>query len=278
MAQNTASEEDLLAPPQANLDDLQKVLDNFDITIAEANDLVILEDYEIVVIADDSGSMQRSATPAEQRQLGQKTKSRWEEMRDTLGFLVDLGACFDKSGLDIFFLNRPELKRVKNRNDPDFVAQFKQPPDGSTPLTECIKRLGQECGGEKPILLFILTDGEPDGGPGPFIDELRKLVTKQSTSKSFKVQIMVCTPSEGEVAWLNDLDAALKEVDVTDDYYIEKGQVMAAKKTEKFTRGDWCLKALLGPVSQKFDKWDEKQVSRAFVLCNCTQNGGCTIV
>merc|ERR1712039_649141 len=181
-------------------------------------------------------------------------------MKETLSFIVDLGNCFDKSGLDIFFLNRPELRNVKSKTQPDFHKVWKQPPDGSTPLTECIKRLAQECGSERPILLFILTDGEPDGGPGPFIDEVRKLVTKQSTNKTFKVQIMVCTPSEGEVSWLNDLDAALKEVDVTDDYYVEKSQVMSAGKVKKFTRGDWCLKALLGPVSNKFDMWDEKKV------------------
>ena len=34
-----------------------------------------------------------------------------------------------------------------------------------------------------------------------------------------------------------------------------------AKRREAFTRGDWLLKAMLGPVSSKFDQWDEGKQS-----------------
>merc|ERR1719336_3283165 len=46
-----------------NMDKLNGILDRFEISIAEANDLVVLQDYEIVIICDDSGSMSGAAQP-----------------------------------------------------------------------------------------------------------------------------------------------------------------------------------------------------------------------
>jgi hypothetical protein len=239
---------------------LQAVLDRFEITIAEAHELAVLEDFEIVVIADDSGSMQMSSVPAHQRKLGQTSKTRWDELQDTVGLIVELGACFDASGLDIFFLNRPPISGVTSASDQQLIRSFACPPQGSTPLTETMQKVAKTCGGEKPVLLFILTDGEPNGGATNFCKELSRLVKKQSTSHTFKVQIMACTADEDAVAWLNDVDHQFKEVDVTDDYHSEMLEVLkGAKKVNKFTRGDWCMKAMLGPVSSKFDAWDEKK-------------------
>merc|ERR1712129_422590 len=77
-----------------------------------------------------------------------------------------------------------------------------------------------------------------------------------------KIQIMVCTPDDDEVEWLSVLDDKLTALDVTDDYFSEKRQVMQKGLTKKFTRGDWCMKAMLGPVSPKFDAWDESKKGR----------------
>ena len=73
------------------------------------------------------------------------------------------------------------------------------------------------CGGEKPVLLFILTDGVPDNGPGEFCREISRLVNKQSTRHTFRVQIMACTGDDDAVGYLNGLDKDFKEVDVTDE-------------------------------------------------------------
>ena len=74
---------------------------------------------------------------------------------------------------------------------------------------------------------------------------------------TLKIQIMACTDDEVEMAWLNLLDCELPGVDVTDDYYAELQEVMRAGRVRKFTRGDWCLKAMLGPVLRRFDNLDE---------------------
>lgn len=104
-----------------------------------------------------------------------------------------------------------------------------------------------------------MTDGEPDGGKHGFYRELRNVVEKRSTRHTFKVQIMACTGDEDAVAWLNGVDKEFDSVDVTDDYYSELLQVLKDERTrKKFSRGDWCMKAMLGPINAKFDAWDER--------------------
>lgn len=234
-----------------NMAKLEGILAQFEVNIAEANDLTILYDYEIVIIADDSGSMMAPSQP----RPGSPT--RWDELKDTLGLIVELGSCFDDSGIDIYFLNRPKLEGVKSAYDSQFVEAFQRPPSGTTPLTETLSRVVKEEQGEKPTLLFILTDGVPNGGPQQFCSALRNMVQKRSTSKTVKVQIMACTGDDAAVGYLDDLDRQLTELDCTDDYYTERDQVLRSGRAPKFTRGDWCMKAMLGPVSQKFDAWDE---------------------
>eukprot|EP00931_Biecheleriopsis_adriatica_P099061 TRINITY_DN7331_c0_g1_i1.p1 TRINITY_DN7331_c0_g1~~TRINITY_DN7331_c0_g1_i1.p1 ORF type:complete len:340 (-),score=59.49 TRINITY_DN7331_c0_g1_i1:132-1151(-) len=243
---------------KVRLQQLQAILNSFEVSIAEANDLVALEDYEIVMIVDDSGSMTLPAAPPAQRTLGQVNRSRWEELKDTVSLVVDLGACFDVSGLDLFFLNKGILPGVKSSKDPRLLQYFNSGPERGTPLTATLRKVVDMCGGEKPVLLFIFTDGEPSEGKKAFERELKRVVKKQSTPHTFRVQIMACTADEDAVGYLNDIDKQFSEIDVTDDYYSEMQEVLKKARTRnRFTRGDWCMKAMLGPVNAKFDAWDE---------------------
>merc|ERR1719512_469317 len=186
---------------------------------------------------------------------GMKIQSRWDELKEALAQITELGAIFDKSGIDIFFLNRPEITNVASSQTRQFQQAFEKPPTGGTPLTKILQTVVARVGGEKPVLLFIMTDGEPDDGRESFCRVLRSVVEKKSTPHTFRIQIMACTGDENAVGYLDDVDKEFDAVDVTDDYYSEKAQVL--KFRDKFSRGDWCLKAMLGPVSSKFDAWDE---------------------
>lgn len=217
---------------------------------------MILHDYEIVVIADDSSSMTSLAVPPRLIQPGRQQPTRWHELQDTLGLIVKLGNCFDASGIDIYFLNRPKLLNVKSTHDPRLVKAFKAQPGGTTPLTETVRTLAKEISSKKPILLFILADGEPNGGADAFCQELDNLVNKRSTRTTFKVQIMACTGDDEAVGYLDELDKRLSALDCS-DYYTEKEQVLQSGRTQNFTLADWSLKATLAPVSQAVDQWEE---------------------
>mmetsp|Transcript_102512 Transcript_102512/g.271292 ORF Transcript_102512/g.271292 Transcript_102512/m.271292 type:complete len:289 (-) Transcript_102512:147-1013(-) len=251
------------APPAASgaisMARLEAVLQRFEITIAQANDLVVLSDYQIVVIADDSSSMLNNALPMHMRVRGQPTRRRWDELRETLAEVVEIASCFDQNGIDIHFLNRAPITHVKSGQDANFKQAFAQPPQGRTPLTETLQRVSKSTQGEKPVLLFIFTDGEPSDGSESFTRAIRQVVS----GGRVRIQIMACTANDEEIGWLDVLDRELAELDVTDDYYAEKEQVLKLGLAPKFTRGDWCMKAMLGPVSRKFDLWDEQAAKKS---------------
>jgi len=224
-----------------------EILERFKVTIAVPEDLYALQDYDVVVIADDSGSM--------------RSGSRWKELQDSLSQIVEIGSVFDDDGLDIYFLNRPVITGVRSAADKHFVDAFYRGPDGSTPLTHTLDTV-MKVKSPKPVLLFILTDGVPDKGVRTFKNKIGSIVNNKKNP--VKVQMMACTDDDKAVGWFDELDDAYDGVDVTDDYLTEKAQILRIGKVAEFTRGDWCIKAMLGPISRKFDELDEdgKQAPR----------------
>lgn len=263
---------------------LQAVLDRFEITIAEANDLAVLADYEIIFIADDSGSMGLAAQPPGERQLGVQGPSRWHELCETVKLLVEIAVHFDHDGIDIYFLNRAPVTKVRSSADARLAGAFAQPPRGTTPLTECLRDVAKRVEGERPVLLVIATDGEPDGGSKGFVRVVEDLVLKRTTQTKFRFQIMACTGDDDAVGWINTLDcrkdAVGAAVDCTDDFYTERKEVLRAGRVKMFRRSDWVIKALMGPVSTKFDQLDEPLGGRRGGTRSADDGGGacCSIL
>ncbi|KAJ9450414.1 hypothetical protein DIPPA_03491 [Diplonema papillatum] len=234
---------------------LEEILERYEVSIADANELTALEGFEIVFICDDSGSMGLSSVPVAERRLGVASPTRWDELKDTVTTVAEVACCFDDDGIDVYFLNRSPVLNCSSCNDPRLIAAFQHRPAGRTPLTTTVQRvISEKRGSEKPVLLLIATDGEPDDGPRAFkavvFDALR------NRNPVCKFQILACTADDDQISWINDLDNESNEVDATDDYHSERAEILATGRLAKFTRGDWVMKALLGPVLKKFDDWD----------------------
>lgn len=261
------------------------VLKRFGVTIAEAADLRQLKAYDIVMIADDSGSMRREDP-------GMPAKSnRWTELEKSLRLIVSLGTCFDHDGLDIYFLNRGAIKGIK---DPDTDAAskakldkaFADPPARQTPLSKTLATVVSDRNAavkanpalkDKPVLLMIFTDGAPDEGADVFGKNLEEVLSgygesnEFGTSLKFRCQMMACTGNDEEIQWARDLDKKLKTMDFTDDYQMEKKEMMKSKEFSDFTMGDWCLKAMLGAVDPK---WDIDKSKSQIVATGDKKQGG----
>jgi len=172
--------------------------------------------------------------------------------------LVELLGCFRPEGIDVHFLNAGKVLSVKSPMNEKLQNIFQAGPTGKTPLTSTLKHVANECQArsELPYIMFIFTDGEPDGGPRKFIKALDELVHRKDMS--VKVQIMACSNNDDEIQWLNDLDKESDAIDVTDDYYNEKKRILAIKGDDyAFTRSDWVVKAILGPVDKSVDEVNE---------------------
>ena len=232
-------------PQKSAQPNLEEIIQRFDISVARGDELSVLLNYRIVFIADDSGSMQLPACPG---------YTRWTELGTTISMLVDMAACFNPAeGIDIHFLNRAAVLGVKSNHDPALQQSLAQGPSGGTPLAQCTQAIINKYQGGKDVLLMIATDGEPNEGPEVFKDVVRKGIARR-----FRFQILACTNDEAEIGWLNKFDREFLEVDVMDDFDSERKEVLQAGRCQRFTRGDYLIKALLGAVSAKFDGWDEK--------------------
>jgi hypothetical protein len=235
------------------------LLNRFHISICEAEDLLALTDYDIVLVVDDSSSMRRPSTS----QQGVGSQTRWEELKETLQVMIEVACCLDADGVDVHFLNMDTLRNVTSVKDPSLQAAFARGPQGGTPLTETVLRVAGELSGNRPVIMVILTDGEPNGGPLRF----KQAVQWAIVEKNVRFQIMACTDNEREIAWLNQFDHDFDKVDVTDDYSSERQEVLGTGRCQTFSRGDWIMKALLGPVDSRFDWADE--VPKGSKHCGC---------
>ena len=220
-----------------------------------------LEDFDIVAICDDSGSMATAVTGGAGGGGGgpfAPRQTRWTELRHTMSLVVDLAAALSDRGVDVHFLNRPPVLGVRAACEIQ-VAFDHAPPAGFTPLSRALSGVLGARARERPLLLLIATDGQPtdDGGN---VDIPRFIATLKSKAPNVFVQIMACTDDDASIAYLAAVDRDVPRVDVTDDFVSERAEILRAQgRNFHFTFGDYVVKALLGPVDPMFDQLDHAE-------------------
>ena len=226
-----------------------------------------LENYDIVIVADDSSSMNQHAHAVPSYAPYAEVPSRWEELCSRVADIVEFSTALDKDGIDIYFLNSG--KHLNIQQPEDARRLFQRRPDGYTYLKETYQQVIRDKlrSPDDKVLILVATDGEPNAMKGGlvckdtqgFIDCL----TKRKDPARCPTSIMACTDDEAEIGWLNMLDDSAPYLDVLDDYESEKRQVLAAQKHKiNFSKGDYLVKTLLGPIDKLYDKLDEKPLTR----------------
>jgi hypothetical protein len=91
----------------ARLEKFRRICQKYEICDIYAKKLRQYEGkFEILIIADNSGSMMEPAhDPSKSADAFSQIPSRWEEMYRLLGTIVEVSSCLDKTGLEICFLN-----------------------------------------------------------------------------------------------------------------------------------------------------------------------------
>ncbi len=229
-----------------------------------------LEEYEIVALFDDSGSMatQVKPLPGAFQDPFSPIPTRWSEAKLHASITVDLAACLDPDGIDIRFLNRPGFTNVAT--SAQVGGAFQPPPGGYTPLVRAVQAIFEEKAAvirERKMLLIILTDGQPTDDRGnPQVREFEELL--RNRPKNVFVSIVACTDDEGSVGYLNKLDRIVPGMDVVDDYTSELAEVRKVQGAKfRFTFGDYVVKTLLGCVDPTMDALDERKLSGAAGCC-----------
>lgn len=213
-----------------------------------------LEDFEILVVCDDSGSMKTKIDGTD--------RTRWEELKDFVKIILEVGTIFDPRGVDIYFLNRRPFYHVKNPNYVD--EMFEQPPRGYTPLVRVLKSIFQlpstRHDHDKKTLVFVATDGAPTDDFGNInIHEMEHLMVHERRVETTPVMFLVCTDDKTCVDYLSRWDKEMVNVDVTQDFKSERKSIKKHQGADyPFSKGDYIVKALIGAIDQNIDDLNER--------------------
>lgn len=254
-------------PTEIRLDRFRNLIRQYNINYDFAFRLRALEGFEIAMILDDSTSMRTPVIDHDLENLSpfDKLPTRWDELKQIVSIVVDLAATLDPDGIDIYFLNRAPLLHVTDSSQ--LNETFSYPPNGPTPITRVLSyllNLKRSHVNDRKLLILIATDGVPTDDNG--LEDLAGLekVLRNERYPSIEriyVTFIACTNDLQSVAYLNNFDKKIPFIDVLDDYYSERAEVLAVQgKKFPFSYGDYVVKLLMGSVDQWFDKLDEKKV------------------
>jgi len=251
-------------PSDVNLDiggRVERMQNELDVPEQIVRDLLSVAGADIVVVADDSGSMGAVANYVTR-------STRWTELRDTLQKLAHMLLVVDHTdGFHIQFLNDPTWHEIRSGSQVETLFYGRQ-PKGRTPLATRLRPLLSGAwhpkghGAETDLILLIMTDGEPSDCS---FSELRQLVGQKSP-KVF-CTFMMCTEEDDVVEQYNKSLDRLPGVDITDDYVSEKKEV--ERLGNKLSYYKWMAKAVLGGKMPKYDHMDEKRAGGG---------GGCCVI
>jgi len=218
------------------------IMNKLDLPNDMAGDFLEIVHTEVVVVADDSGSM-----------MG----SRWGELQAGLAALADLLVMIDDgNGFELKFLNsRPPSGgtsvQVHNSNDLTQIWNWAR-PQGRTPLCDTVRPYMSAAGmAAHTRLVLVFTDGEPNQGYQALAQVIRS-----KTHGKVGVGFMMCTTDDNVVEHYNQhFDKGIPGVDVNDDYESEKREAQQHGKQLPYNL--YLVKAMLGPLHEKYDKMDE---------------------
>ncbi len=215
--------------------------------------LLALQDFEIIILCDDSGSMKTT--------VDNGNRTRWDELRDIVKIVLEIGTIFDSTGVDIHFLNRRPIYNVTDPNSVDDI--FSVPPRGYTPLVAALKYIFQlpptRRGNDKKALVFVATDGSPTDDRGNNnVNDLERLMNEERQSETTHVMFLICADDPTCVEYLTEWDRKMVNVDVTDNFKTERDKIRRFRGPHyPFSKGDYIVKALVGAIDPDIDNINE---------------------
>jgi hypothetical protein len=256
-------------PQTLRLEKFDKIISKYEIKSEFAIKLRQLEGFEIVIICDDSGSMNTPVTNPSTTNH-KNLPSRWDELKTTVKTIIDIAGTLDRTGVDVYFLNRPCVKNVTDFSmiEPSFMVD----PDGYTPITQAYSQVLNDMRpilSEKKLLIIIATDGEPTTvhgslGTGGISEKTRfyNLVKSTQSIQPSKIYttVLACTDDDSVISYLKKWDDSISNFDVVDDFHTVKENVQKRNGMNfNFSYGDYMVKTLLGSIDNYFDTIDEVQ-------------------
>lgn len=220
----------------------------------------VLSTCEIVLLCDDSDSMNKAIAEEGTDPFAPKRSTRWLELKKLAAIIIDFVTSTNPNGLDIYFLNRPPLYRVSSVAG--LQSAFNIAPNGGTPLIAALNHIYNEklnIPSDKSLLIVVITDGEPTDGSRS--DLYYTLVNKKL---NVHVSFAECTDNAEDMEYLDAWDCAIRNFDNTDDYREELARVKAVQGQQfKFDFTDYVIKILLATFVRWYFNLDQVRVAQS---------------
>ena len=224
-----------------------------------ANQLkTVLTSCVVVLLCDDSDSMNRPIAEEGTDPFAPKRSTRWLELKKLASNLIEVTTAVSQTGLDIHFLNRPTLRNVSSTVG--LQGAFSVAPNGGTPLIGKIRSIFQEYSNvpkNQNLLLIVLTDGEPSDGSR---NDLFNVLNNKNAN--IHLSFAELTDMEDDMEYLDQWDGVIKNFDNTDDYREELQRVKMTQGAQfKFDYMDYVVKILLATFVRWYFNIDQVRVN-----------------
>jgi hypothetical protein len=220
----------------------------------------VLSKCVVVLLCDDSDSMNRPIAEEGTDPFAPKRSTRWLELKKLASNLIEIITAVNPNGLDIHFLNRPTLKGVNSTAG--LQNAFGIPPTGGTPLIGKISSIFREYDGlprGQQLLLICITDGEPTD-PGMSRNDLFNVLVNKKDN--VHVSFAECTDQSDDMDYLDQWDGVIQRFDNTDDYREELARVKNVQGQQfKFDYMDYVVKILLATFVRWYFNLDQIKVN-----------------
>jgi hypothetical protein len=107
-------------------DEFKTIIERHEISPYFAAKLRKLEEYDVTFICDDSSSM--SSPIIDTNNPFGPSRTRWDELKETVSTIMEIACLLDHDGIDIHFLNRRPLtgKKTTKKTRPLYSLNVKK--------------------------------------------------------------------------------------------------------------------------------------------------------
>lgn len=159
----------------------------------------ILSEYDIIVVADASGSMSEDDCP--------NGLTRWDYMQESVLNIARTANKIDGDGIGLVIFGGAKISASDNlKNDAIKAAFAARGPGGTTPLAEALTAAFALAGkSDKKDLVIVFTDGVPDNQAAA-ADVIRKQAASQATDDACTVLFIQVGKDAAATKYLRGLD------------------------------------------------------------------------
>lgn len=202
----------------------------------------------------------------------QENGSRIDDMKLVLGRAAYAGSLFDADGIEVRFINS-DVQGNHIRSEPEVEALIKRVNfKGLTPLgaqlrnkvvEPLIMSKARANGLQKPVLVIVITDGQPDNQDDVFqvvknssAELARTPYGKQAISYQF-AQVGNDKQATEFLKKLDDDGSIGDLIDCTSNFEAEQDEMARTNPGTELTPDLWLLKLLVGAIDSSYDTKDE---------------------